>query len=223
MVLTAKSLHGALRAQAERIVRTLDRGDIPKKACYIDSRDAACSPITRAGQVKNLCWTCRLFGGNGWRSPLTISNFSPVAHGEGEAVDQEFVAIDRFTGGAAEGKKFNARYCFGPTLAGQLKIDLSRIEARHAGLLILTLRDLIEGDIPLGFGRSKGFGACRASIKEVILPDLYPPWLEENLFFPSEDRDGLASTDLPLSEEQRDVLQYLVETFVEEVRSHAIS
>ena len=32
------------------------------------------------------------------------------------------------------------------------------------GLLALTLRDLIEGDIPLGFGASKGYGACHATI-----------------------------------------------------------
>lgn len=224
VVLTAKSLHGALRAQAERIVRTLARGDVPKKACYIDTRDAACSPITGAGQVKNLCLTCRLFGGNGWRSPLTISNFSPVTNGEGEEYTQEFVAIDRFTGGAAEGKKFKAHYCFGPTLAGQLKIDLNRIEAEHAGLLILTLRDLIEGDIPLGFGRSKGFGACQAGVKEAALPGSYPPWFKQCLdsFF-IEDQDALADVSLPLSDEQVMVLQDLVETFIKEVNLHAVS
>ena len=32
-------------------------------------------------------------------------------------------------------------------------------------MLALTLRDLIEGDIPMGFGAAKGYGACTATIE----------------------------------------------------------
>ena len=70
---------------------------------------------------------------------------------------QEFVAIDRFTGGAADGAKFDAVLAGITTLAGTLTIDLARLKKvddqfRSLGLLALVLRDLSEGDIVLGSG-----------------------------------------------------------------------
>ena len=227
IVLTGKSLHGAIRSQAERIVRTIAEGDVLKKACYIDSRDIDkfCKPIASSDEIGDLCITCRLFGGNGWRSPVTIPDFSPAMNGDGEEYTQDFVAIDRFTGGAADKKKFNARYRYGSTLSGKIIVNLNRIEAKHAGLLILTLRDLMEGDIPLGFGKSKGFGACSAKITGVTLPDLYCSWLEECLkeMGCTENREELTRIKLPLNDAQSISLQGLVEFFLKEVNSHAVS
>ena len=34
------------------------------------------------------------------------------------------------------------------------------------GLLALVLRDWIEGDIPIGYGKNKGYGSCTVSIEE---------------------------------------------------------
>lgn len=221
-LLTGKSLHGALRAQAERIVRTvcIPEQALEKKACYIDSRGKACRPIYEKNQVENLCLACQLFGGNGWRSPVTITDFHPATNGKGEDFTQEFVAIDRFTGGAADEKKFNARYCLAPTFSGQIRIDLNRIDAKLAGLLVFTIRDLIDGDIPVGFGRSKGFAACKARIVGITLPQVYPSWMDESLAY-CEDRDSLSSSSL--NENQKLPLQSLIESFLREVNSHVIS
>jgi hypothetical protein len=46
-------------------------------------------------------------------------------------------------------------------------------------LLVLLLRDLIEGDITFGFGSAKGYGACRARISACI-PDVSLNTLEES-------------------------------------------
>ena len=35
-----------------------------------------------------------------------------------------------------------------------------------AGLLALTLRDLLEGDVTFGFGAAKGYGACTAEFAD---------------------------------------------------------
>ncbi|MFQ5741492.1 MAG: RAMP superfamily CRISPR-associated protein [Acidobacteriota bacterium] len=205
ILLSSSSFRGALRSQAERIARTMAPAGARRNGgatssrrlrppCYIDDPQLACKPVTRMtavperegeekkeeegtrDAVENLCLTCRLFGASGWRSPLEIPDFFPLE--EGEELEQELVAIDRFTGGAAPGKKFNARYRFKPCLKGRIGIDLARIDAGHAGLLVLGMRDLIEGDIQFGLGRGKGFGACTARITAVGLPDKWPVWLE---------------------------------------------
>jgi len=118
IVLRSRSFHGALRNQAERIVRTVAEENVmQQKACYVEKRGGdCCKPVTHINEVEHLCMACRLFGGNGWRSPIMSSDFLPATNGDGEEYEQEFVAIDRFTGGASEGKKFRACYRFQPVL-----------------------------------------------------------------------------------------------------------
>ncbi len=184
ILLPATSVRGALRAQAERIVRTIAHGRWEENACYIDDPDHCCQPleeINGIGEVsEKLCLVCQLFGGNGWRSPVRVSDFEAVE--EGVEARQEFVAIDRFTGGAADGKKFNAHYRFQPSFEGEIVVDLTPpLSRRHAGLLVLLARDLIEGDIVFGFGASKGFGRCRATITRLEGPADLPDWLSAEL------------------------------------------
>lgn len=152
--LPGASLKGALRAQAERILRTLD-----VHAC---DRRNPCPPRRDPGDEDRLCHACRVFGAAGWGSLVRCDDL--LARARKDHV-QGFVAIDRFTGGVAGSAKFNATADECPTLAGKLWLDTERLKpwpwAR--GLLLLTLRDLLEGDIALGFGRSKGFGALLPS------------------------------------------------------------
>jgi len=185
--LSATSLQGALRSQAERIVRTVHPKDQhPRRACLVSSRHKAdaCPEVKTPADKGRLCLTCRLFGAAGWGSPLKWGRFEQI-HPEGaQECEQELVAIDRFTGGAAGGAKFKVRYVYKPVFSGTLEIDLDRIEAPHAGLLILAFRDFLEGDVTLGFGRAKGFGACRVEITDLVFPEVSIDWL-----------DGLDTTD----------------------------
>ncbi|QTA89244.1 RAMP superfamily CRISPR-associated protein [Desulfonema magnum] len=221
IVLRSRSFHGALRNQAERIIRTVAPEELrAKKACYIEDHKTSCPPIHKKEQTENLCMACRLFGGNGWRSPIMISDFLPVPNGHGEECEQDFVAIDRYTGGAADRKKFKACYRFGPILKGRLRIDLSRVGPVHVGVLALALRDLLEGDMFMGFGRSKGLGACRGKITEINLPQHYPEWMKK-FMSSSENWEQLAQTELPMNPLQTELLEHLVADFNEAVSIEA--
>jgi CRISPR/Cas system CSM-associated protein Csm3 (group 7 of RAMP superfamily) len=170
-LLPASSFRGALRSQAEKILRTL-HGE--QAACYPDNNGPrpACEAVYKVDDVKRLCPVCQIFGAPGWKSPLHISGFKTAVD---EMVTQEFLAIDRFTGGGAKGAKFNARAIYRPAFSGTISVDLKALERAGAdrwalGLLTLALRDLIEGDIRLGFGAAKGYGAVSAEISVRQLP-----------------------------------------------------
>ncbi len=162
--LPQSSIRGVLRAQARRIFQTLcwqspaDLNKLPKSGAEVRRRDG----------LPDLSPFYRMFGATGWRSPIEIDDFAalaPVA-----AHKQEFVAIDRFTGGASDERKFNAHGLYAPRFGGEIRIEVDRW--RDAGLdggawllLAFVLHDWIEGDITVGFGAAKGYGACRAVIQ----------------------------------------------------------
>ena len=179
VLLPATSFRGALRSQAERILKTID-----KKACNPardpggGDNDESCPVVEKLKDLENLCLACRLFGAPGWRSPLEISDFTLMPREDGrdyEFTTQEFVAIDRFTGGGKQGAKFNACAIYRPVFTGTIRVDLKRLRIPKApgadrndalAVLALVLRDLIEGDITFGFGSSKGYGTCTATVDQ---------------------------------------------------------
>jgi hypothetical protein len=77
------------------------------------------------------------------------------------------VAIDRFTGGAAESMKYSALVFQAPSMQGWLAVDLpddNKTARAMLGALTLTLRDLLQGHLTFGYGETKGFGQCTAQI-----------------------------------------------------------
>ncbi len=201
IVLPPASLRGALRAQAERIIRTLN----PAAAC---SEDPPCTAIQAKSDTGDLCLACRLFGGPGWRTPIEFSPFTPLERNgrvyEGDPHCQENVAIDRFTGGVSGSAKFNTEAKYQPILEGRVTLDLARIPPWGLGLLALTVRDFMEGDITLGFGAAKGYGGCTATIAGIELcGDALDPELQRildrNRVRP-EQLGGIAASGLPQPE-----------------------
>lgn len=180
--LPAASFRGSFRSQAEKILRTLG-GD--RAACH-DGLSNSCKAVGNGEEVKELCPTCKVFGATGWRAPFQVSDFTACA--DVTEATQDFLAIDRFTGGGANKLKFDALGAVRPVLIGTLSLDLKALERAGAGpwalgLLALTLRDLVEGDISFGFGAAKGYGTCRATIGRVSTPawDLIPAPFQEGL------------------------------------------
>jgi len=182
--LPEKSLRGALRAQGERILRTLAGGNgdwsdpafqkrvCERLACRPETDQWACPPIHRLQDRDKRCLACQLFGAPGWRSPLAIEPFEFIDKKEGQR--QELVAIDRFTGGGLPRAKFDAEPAFFPRYRGKVTLDTSRLPEPWAlGLLALVLRDLVEGDITLGYGAAKGYGRCTARVS---------PWTDDEEF-----------------------------------------
>lgn len=187
-LLPAKSFRGAVRAQAERIVRTLGG-----HACNPAGKDR-CKGIEQAKDLGALCCVCRVFGAPGWRSRLGVSDFSLRACKD-EDFQQEFVAIDRFDGGGKEGAKFNAHAADRPVLDGILTLDTSRMPNWGYGLLLLTLRDLAEGDITFGLGRSKGYGVCRVLLGEQAAASPHAEFWVKKLFDQLSKIQGIVEPD----------------------------
>lgn len=178
--LPATSFRGAMRSQAERILRTV-AGDAGACAPHLKGN---CGAVDDAADLTKLCPACRLFGATGWRAPLRVSDFRMQSSG-GEFI-QDFLAIDRFTGGGANHLKFDAQASDRPVLRGSLRLDLDALQRAGAGawsigLLALALRDLDQGDYGLGFGHGKGYGRCRVKLVGLTLPawDVIPTrWRE---------------------------------------------
>lgn len=154
--LPGTSVKGALRAQASRILTTL-------------SGESLSADTPKARQMREIIY--RLFGNEEHRARLEFSHF--YTHSAQSPETQEFVAIDRFTGGSAKRKKFNIEFLSSPILIGEIALDRSddsvsddSVGESDIGLLALLARDLKEGDIRFGFGSGKGYGVLRcATIK----------------------------------------------------------
>lgn len=169
-IIPGSSLAGALRSQARRIVMTIALNKS-------DTRDEAA--LDRAKTIADqLCH--ELFGGETRQSMLIFGN----AQWQGEKFDpatmphcQTFIAIDRFTGGVAEKKLYQAR-AIAPGQRFTLSLSWRKPpEPWMKGLFILALRDLHEGRQTIGWGAHKGYGLVTitgASLSEALgaLPEM---------------------------------------------------
>lgn len=156
LLLPSSGFIGALSSQCARILRTMGLPAAPGHDRAPHQRNRALDDLTSV-----------LFGTAGWAATVTASDLvgEPVTN---TTPIQEFVAIDRVMGGGKDSAKFNVRRPDHANLTGELAIDCTRLEAtgklpQALGLLALALRDLEEGDIAFGYGRSKGFGQCTAA------------------------------------------------------------
>ncbi len=205
-VLPGSSIKGALRSQAERIVRTLLHRDVfdisdPKKRFMeqvklplIDSlfgtvgeskseraersrTENENDPLPGLGAlgIDDCYMNCTLSEkqcedilDSKDDSTLRQSLDNSCAHNWQHAYH---VAVDRWTGGAAEGALYTVlephNTAWEPL---QLSLNLSRISENDKypvlTLLLLTLRDLAQGRIPIGFGTHRGMGAVEVESVE---------------------------------------------------------
>lgn len=143
--LPSSSFRGVLRQRAELLLRTLD-----PSASGDPNAEAGEGPIER------------LFGHTGQAARLRVGDIREA--GRAGRRHQDFVAIDRFTGGAAEGPKFDARYVDSPRFTTRLVLDAKGLERKDIGLLALALRDLCQGRLTFGFGGGKGYGRATATL-----------------------------------------------------------
>jgi CRISPR/Cas system CSM-associated protein Csm3 (group 7 of RAMP superfamily) len=220
VLLPARSIRGVMRSQAEKIVRTLN----VEAACRSTDPADACNPIYEAQHSTTyLCLTCQMFGATGWRAPVAFSDFVLLSDSPETPFQQEFVAIDRFTGGGADRLKFNAQAVYQPVLSGILRLDLQRLDPWALGLLALSLRDAMEGDLTFGFGASKGYGAGRITVTGICATGLdgcAPLWeLFESYEATQIDCNSLDTTTRPPLELELVVMecvrlfQHKVQTF----------
>lgn len=139
-----------------------------------------CDPIHSANKLGNLCPACQIFGAGGWASTIDLSEFQETT--PNTDVRREFLAISRFTGGGVPHLKFSSDVSVQPSLSGSISIDMVRLGFQpevakdrigipsldaKLGALLHLFRDFAEGDIPIGAGRSKGFGTFKVEAPSV--------------------------------------------------------
>lgn len=148
-VLSGTSLAGALRHRAERILRTLD--DTGRAATMVDD---VFGPAEIIGD-KQKARASRLVV-----KETVITN--PVD------LVQNRIRIDRFTGSVHGTGLFNEQPVFGKhdTLV-TVDLSLRNPQPAEIGLLLLLLKDLWTGDLPLGGEASVGRGRLKGVRAEV--------------------------------------------------------
>jgi hypothetical protein len=169
--------HRLSDAQAQ----TLGLGALGADDCFATGgvTEDARRRITRAGDEADLR---RALDGAG------VSDWQQAFH----------VAIDRWTGGAAESLLYTA---LEPFRVGwepiRLTIDLARLPDyldRDAGLALvhLVLRDLAAGRLPLGFATNRGMGTVRVTRVALRPHDLGDPWPAGEIVLPGGDPKHLS-------------------------------
>lgn len=163
-VLSGTSLAGVLRHRAEKIVNTLTECKKPLVTKRIikeifgfvpDKKDQ--SEIEDIDQNNEKAKASRLIV-----HESIIENYTDLV--------QNRIAIDRFTGGTLHGALFNEQPIF-PNNETYLKLNLElrNPEDYEVGLLLLLLKDLWTGDLPVGGTSSIGRGRLQGKDATITL------------------------------------------------------
>jgi CRISPR-associated RAMP protein (TIGR02581 family) len=164
--LPGASLKGVIRSHAERIARTLgvdccDPLD-PNNAC--DSRFQRNSAQDGAATYKKICTACRMFGHTVMASRFFIQDAypnNPIT----QLPVRQMVAIDRRSGSSVN------TFTMEVATEGEFTVNIvmRNFERWQVGLLALVLRDLREGYLRIGFGKSRGLGQIKLTFDELHL------------------------------------------------------
>lgn len=130
-----------------------------------DSEEACKKRQERSAAIyRRSALTSQIFGNTSLAGRVRFAD----AYAEGTVTLEERngVAIDRIYGSVAVGP-FN----YETVVAGTFKtrIDLKNLSLAQLGLLGLALRDLADGRVALGFGKSRGLGRVKLSFDELEL------------------------------------------------------
>ncbi|MDM3848661.1 MAG: RAMP superfamily CRISPR-associated protein [Aphanizomenon gracile PMC627.10] len=147
-VLSGTSLAGVLRHRAERIINT-----IGKNVSIIEDIFGSDLSKNKTSEAKASRLTVH---------ESVIENYTDLV--------QNRIAIDRFTGGTLHGALFNEQPIF-PKKDTHLKLNLElrNPEDHEIGLLLLLLKDLWTGDLPVGGTSSIGRGRLQGKDATITL------------------------------------------------------
>ncbi|MER7871633.1 RAMP superfamily CRISPR-associated protein [Streptomyces cellulosae] len=228
LVLPGTSLKGIMRSCAERIERTVRRLDAPaaapgqsapeRSAAFREQLDQlpavralfGSAPLRGSGTGRGVgavtvddCYAKETMPAELWaraHGPEAADTASPVTPLRDYRLERaDHVAIDRWTGGAADGRLYSVLEPHGVEWQPiRLTVDLARLKRWHAdywaagtALLMLVLRDLAAGRIPIGYATNRGLGDI--AVDRVLLtfrPGNKPVELTD--YLSSEDAAGLS-------------------------------
>jgi CRISPR-associated RAMP protein (TIGR02581 family) len=188
------SFKGALRVTVERLARTIDRRPIlwachnpldtkstdpERRACVTDKdKEDILRDATTNGRIDEqkfardlaakTCTVCRVFGSPWLASKVRIKDLSLLEKSWAGRVEvRTGVGIERDTRTAAG----QVLYSFEAVPAGtqfRCEIVVENADEVELGLLLLGLREMQQGRVPLGGARSRGLGWSKLSDWEEI-------------------------------------------------------
>ncbi len=177
------SLKGMIRSYAEKICRSLKDDPVPVCLPYLEygeqseeRRQASCGlrllklikrkTLSSSEMYRLSCPACRFFGSHVFAGRFAISDAYLTkqfkATGDPLFEHRDGVAIDRITGGAAGGAKYDLEVLTSAEFCTTLEIR--NFERWQLGLVGLILRDMEQGLLRIGFGKSRGMGRFQAKI-----------------------------------------------------------
>lgn len=177
--LPGTSLKGALRSHAERVLRGLGH-----QVCDpFDGRSRCRSaprkkpPPSSAGVYQAQCPACRTFGSLSVAGRCNVEDAYPwLRDGAAQETEETFAAtndtetrwqvgIDRQTGQSQGSALFDLEV----VVAGSFHttIHLEGFQLWQLGLLGALLQDMDAGDLPVGFGKSRGLGQLAVRVRRV--------------------------------------------------------
>jgi CRISPR/Cas system CSM-associated protein Csm3 (group 7 of RAMP superfamily) len=169
--LPGSSLKGAIRAHAERIVRTVgeekpNSKKLPWANDPLSDKYDYLKDKTSIDIYKLSSFTDQIFGNTSIASRLRIEDAYPDASKPIKTEERNGVAIDRVFGSVAVGP-FNYQVC----TAGEFKtkIHLKNFTLPQLGLIGLVLRDLNDGWFGLGFAKSRGLGTVEVKLNQAVV------------------------------------------------------
>lgn len=217
VTLPGSGLRGALRARAEKILRTVVGSDSAAcdPTCHrklvdgeghpVDPPLLSCAEAKPDASRDQLCPACQVFGSSTFGGHLRVGEGLKV---EGSFTDADeklldHVAIDRFTGGPVGQKKFTSR----PLLRGSFttSITLQGFELWELGLIAYLLKDLHDADLRIGYGKYKGFSKVRGVVTgfrlETVRDSGWVSYLEELELTPNGHSTSLIGEFAPLPQD----------------------
>lgn len=192
--LPGSSLKGIIRSHCEKIARTVSndqhRADDGREHM---ARRMSCNPLLdKSGHeeggcgekfsrlwgsrspsaeeaMRYSCFVCQLFGNTALASHVRLSDAYPAAEAMAavnRTEERHGVAIDRVYGSVAIGP-----FQFETVTQGRFSgtLTVRNFTTAQLGLLGLTLRDLQEQRVSIGFAKSRGLGRIKTTITEASL------------------------------------------------------
>lgn len=186
------SLKGVIRSYAEKICRSLRYSPTPVCLPYVEpgkekrgeSRQASCGLCIKkyrqtyktqkiaTSEIYGIsCPACRLFGSGAFAGRFAVSDgyLTDSFRNPGERFFEfrDGVAVDRITGGGLKETQFDYEVLTRGEFSASLEIR--NFERWQIGLIGLVLRDMEEGLVRIGSGKSRGLGRIKIAVRNVTI------------------------------------------------------
>lgn len=169
------SFKGVLRSYSEKILRSLGMpccNPMSNETWNEKNPDGSCNQRKAPENTEknagakiykhHSCHACRIYGSTHMSSRVRLTDGFPT--GECKTEKRSGVAIDRVLGSVAVGP-----FDYETVVSGEFKCEifLNNFQLWQIGLIGLTLRDLDEGYVQMGFAKSRGLGRVAAKLHSI--------------------------------------------------------